>query len=599
MDAFEAMAAIFHHLDDLYYSLYPYTAMRDRHVLFRPVHVLERTMLIMKPGYTQESLEQTAEAIRGAGFVEIAQIGKVLTETEAKKLFTTPEDVQIMIKGLCVIMVVEKLGAVTDLLLLLGPSSPNLAKQLAPESLRARFGESDRKNALYASPSPQQALVDIQLIFPMPFESERTLAIVKPDAFQYWDEINLILQENGFHILIKEQMTLSMQRAEEFYAQSHFAEVDDVENAGLAIEATHLSCGPVMVVLLYKPACVDSWNLLVGANDSKNPKTLRGRFASGPIANGFYGSANIAQADKDINFFFPQLPRAAVPSPEDVKTLIRSKASDATNAVSLHEVLVEGLTHLCQIKPTGLDAITELANWLLRNNPNQPLVEQPTEPEVTEAQVIPTAPHIVCLLGGSLSPELLELPILSAYQLINVGELITAVVNSGSELGRVLKATLMLGRPAPSHMVMTLLKGAMDKSTKSKFLLADFPLTLDLALAFEEQIAPISMLVYMDRDHQSRITEAEEKWTDVTVLRGERRAAILANIKAFHDDIEPVLEHFGVFGKLRTTTGDTYDMMDQIQNLFAERAVAVPDQAQEMPIPPRRQVEKPKLDEDD
>ena len=53
-NAFDAMSTISEHLDDLYYSLYPYTAMRDQHLFFRQEHVLERSMLILKPGYTQD-----------------------------------------------------------------------------------------------------------------------------------------------------------------------------------------------------------------------------------------------------------------------------------------------------------------------------------------------------------------------------------------------------------------------------------------------------------------------------------------------------------------------------------------------------------------
>jgi hypothetical protein len=48
-------------------------------------------------------------------------------------------------------------------------------------------------------------------------------------------------------------------------------------------------------------------------------------------------------------------------------------------------------------------------------------------------------------------------------------------------------------------MVMTLLQTAIVKSKKSRFLLADFPLTLELALAFEAQFCPFQLLVESEK----------------------------------------------------------------------------------------------------
>ena len=87
-------------------------------------------------------------------------------------------------RGLSSILVVEKPGAVVDLLLLLGPSLPSLARQIAPNSLRAKLGQDAVKNGVYASPSAPQSIVDIELMFPNPFPCVRTLGIVQPEAFR-------------------------------------------------------------------------------------------------------------------------------------------------------------------------------------------------------------------------------------------------------------------------------------------------------------------------------------------------------------------------------------------------------------------------------
>jgi hypothetical protein len=47
--------------------------------------------------------------------------------------------------------------------------------------------------------------------------------------------------------------------------------------------------------------------------------------------------------------------------------------------VSLLVHFTEGLTALCRVKPVGNDAVTWLAEWLLRNNPNKPVVSGPLD----------------------------------------------------------------------------------------------------------------------------------------------------------------------------------------------------------------------------
>ena len=44
---------------------------------------------------------------------------------------------------------------------------------------------------------------------------------------------------------------------------------------------------------------------------------------------------------------------------------------------TLPGVLTKGLAELCKVKPSGLDAVRWLGNWLLENNPNQPRVNEP------------------------------------------------------------------------------------------------------------------------------------------------------------------------------------------------------------------------------
>ena len=69
-----------------------------------------------------------------------------------------------------------------------------------------------------------------------------------------------------------------------------------------------------------------------------------------------------------------------LPSGDGVRQFIgRTKAGrDA-----LSDFLSEALSELCKEKPVGLDAVRWLGQWILKNNPNQPTVEEPTDMNAT------------------------------------------------------------------------------------------------------------------------------------------------------------------------------------------------------------------------
>ena len=642
-EAFKVLGEVFEHLDDLYYSLHPYTALRDQHLFFRqgmfcfkkhlffsftihlyflfylnnllftPVcleHVLERSVAILKPGFTGSTQEAVFSAFAQKGFVPIAQQNKTFTQAEAAQIFPDAEDeVKHLTSGNSLVIVVEKLGAVIDLLLLAGPVDPARAKQIAPASLRAAHGTDLIHNLLYVSTSVSQALKDAELLFSAPFASEHTVAIVQPDAYRFSTEIEATLTRNGFSVLMKEEVYLSLQRAEEFYSQNG----QDSEGSP---RATHLSSGAALVFLLYKPAAVAALNQVVGPTDPAKaretaPSSLRALYGESNVFNGFYASPNLNQAEKDKNFFFPQLLRPEIPAVEEVKTIIRSRPKASTGAaVSLHEVLVEGLTHLCQLKPTGLDAVSELANWLLRNNPNQPQVEVPTEAEpvidLAEENTLPSDLDVSCVFGACSHQMVAQLCVDFDYEIISVSGLLEGATSSGSELGRALKATLALGRAAPAHIVMTLLRSAIIKAKKSRFLLTDFPLTLDLALAFEESIGELQLLVYFEasEEYLTKRFQAAEPASFAKLSRAEQKEILSFKVKSSLEDLEPVLEHYTAFGKLRSVNAESNEsdpasLWAQLSTLFTVKAAEIPQQEEEMPLPPRREIVKPKLDDDD
>ena len=46
---------------------------------------------------------------------------------------------------------------------------------------------------------------------------------------------------------------------------------------------------------------------------------------------------------------------------------------------SVHKLLITGLMQICKEKPSGNDAVQRLGEWLIENNPNKPIVEDPED----------------------------------------------------------------------------------------------------------------------------------------------------------------------------------------------------------------------------
>ena len=65
-------------------------------------------------------------------------------------------------------------------------------------------------------------------------------------------------------------------------------------------------------------------------------------------------------------------------SGEEVEGLIKSPIKrDAEE--SIHSLITTGLVELCKVKPVGIDAVEFLGEWLLKNNPNRPVVDETYE----------------------------------------------------------------------------------------------------------------------------------------------------------------------------------------------------------------------------
>lgn len=63
----------------------------------------------------------------------------------------------------------------------------------------------------------------------------------------------------------------------------------------------------------------------------------------------------------------------------DELEIMMKKPMMGDDSDSIQELLVTGLMQLCKEKPSGNDAIKWLGEWLIENNPNKPMVEDPED----------------------------------------------------------------------------------------------------------------------------------------------------------------------------------------------------------------------------
>ena len=131
--------------------------------------------------------------------------------------------------------------------------------------------------------------------------SERTLAIIKPDAVErrLIGRIVQRIEDSGFQIRALRQVHLSQAEAEGFYAV-HRA------RPFFGSLTTFMASGPAVVMVLEAPDAIKKWRNLMGATDpvKADEGTLRKEFAQSIERNATHGSDAPETAAYEIGYFF-------------------------------------------------------------------------------------------------------------------------------------------------------------------------------------------------------------------------------------------------------------------------------------------------------
>jgi nucleoside-diphosphate kinase len=131
--------------------------------------------------------------------------------------------------------------------------------------------------------------------------TQRTLAIIKPDAFErkLTGKIIQRIEAEGFTIRALKRVHLSRRDAEGFYAVHR-------ERPFFASLTEFMSSGPAVVVVLEAADAIKKWRTLMGATNPANADagTLRKEFAESIERNATHGSDAPETAAYEIGYFF-------------------------------------------------------------------------------------------------------------------------------------------------------------------------------------------------------------------------------------------------------------------------------------------------------
>jgi nucleoside-diphosphate kinase len=131
--------------------------------------------------------------------------------------------------------------------------------------------------------------------------TERTLAIIKPDAVQRRLAGRVIqrIEEEGFQIRAMRRVHLSKAEAEGFYAVHR-------QRPFFSSLTAFMSSGPAVVMVLEAPDGIKKWRTLMGATDpaKADAGTLRKEFAESIERNATHGSDAPETAAYEIGYFF-------------------------------------------------------------------------------------------------------------------------------------------------------------------------------------------------------------------------------------------------------------------------------------------------------
>jgi len=131
---------------------------------------------------------------------------------------------------------------------------------------------------------------------------EKTFAVIKPDAVESKKAGQILsrIEAEGFRVVALKKHRMNRAEAEGFYAEHR-------EKGFFGGLVAYMTSGPVFVAVLERENGVAHWRAVMGATDpaKADAGTIRKELGQSIERNAVHGSANPADAAREVTFFFP------------------------------------------------------------------------------------------------------------------------------------------------------------------------------------------------------------------------------------------------------------------------------------------------------
>ncbi|KAI9324667.1 nucleoside diphosphate kinase [Zopfochytrium polystomum] len=329
----------------------------------------QQTLALIKPDAHPGKKDEIVARIKEGGFTIVREEEVHFSKEKAEEFYKEHqgkgfyEDLTNWMSSAPIYaLILEKAGAIAAWRELAGPTNSEMARETAPNSIRALFGTDGSQNAVHGSDSPASAVREIGVVFggaapasEVHAEMQQTLALIKPDAYPAKkEEIVARIKEGGFTIVREQEVHFSKENAEEFYKEH--------KGKGFYEDLTNwMSSAPIYAIVLEKPGAIAAWRELAGPTNSEkaretSPTSIRALFGTDGSQNAVHGSDSPASALREINVVFPDAahqppnphpPPASRPASRPVSTrasLVASpKRAESTAGKSVRASVVAGL----------------------------------------------------------------------------------------------------------------------------------------------------------------------------------------------------------------------------------------------------------------
>ncbi|XP_033637852.1 nucleoside diphosphate kinase 7-like [Asterias rubens] len=280
----------------------------------------EKTLAMIKPDAVAKFGAIIDMIYRGGFLIVNAKMTK-LSRKDAEEFYQEHVQrpffdnlVRFMTSGPSIAMELMSNSAVTEWRRLLGPTDSSMARSEAPNSVRAKFGTDQTRNACHGSDAVATGQRETSFFFAAPGRwrntakfSESSCCVIKPSAVLEGNagQIMMAIKEAGFEVSALQMFHLEKANAEEFF------EVYKGVVAEFTEMVQELCSGPCFALEITGkgPNTADDFREFVGPADPEiartlRPNTLRAKFGLNKIKNAIHCTDLPEDCQLEVEYFF-------------------------------------------------------------------------------------------------------------------------------------------------------------------------------------------------------------------------------------------------------------------------------------------------------